>query len=98
MARWQSGDAAACKAAYTGSIPVLASILICQPTPIFIRRRNTQQDCSCYRAIDLIGQVRVLQARRVRSDVVNPYTLGFGRALSDRVQIGQRMTTGIRVK
>src|SRR5690606_32273113 len=24
-ARWQSGDAAACKAAYTGSIPVLAS-------------------------------------------------------------------------
>ena len=27
-ARWQSGDAAACKAAYTGSIPVLASISI----------------------------------------------------------------------
>jgi cytochrome c oxidase cbb3-type subunit 3 len=26
MARWQSGDAAACKAVYTGSIPVLASI------------------------------------------------------------------------
>lgn len=25
-ARWQSGDAAACKAVYTGSIPVLASI------------------------------------------------------------------------
>jgi hypothetical protein len=24
-ARWQSGDAAACKAVYTGSIPVLAS-------------------------------------------------------------------------
>ncbi len=26
-ARWQSGDAAACKAAYAGSIPALASIL-----------------------------------------------------------------------
>ena len=26
MARWQSGHAAACKAAYAGSIPTLASI------------------------------------------------------------------------
>ena len=27
MARWQSGYAAACKAVYVGSIPILASIL-----------------------------------------------------------------------
>lgn len=28
MARWQSGDATACKAVYSGSIPLRASILI----------------------------------------------------------------------
>ena len=33
-ARWQSGDAAACKAAYTGSIPVLASSF---PRPVPVR-------------------------------------------------------------
>jgi len=35
-ARWQSGHAAACKAAYSGSIPLLASI----PPPISLAQHN----------------------------------------------------------
>ena len=41
MARWQSGYAAACKAADTGSIPVLASILRC--LSVFDAQRGTNR-------------------------------------------------------
>ena len=73
MAEWQSGDAAACKAAYTGSIPVLASIFICMLTEICIRRRSSFPNCSCdrsgYLTSALTGKARNPQDRRLRSGV-----------------------------
>ena len=52
MATWRSGYAAACKAVYTGSIPVVALLIMRQPQ-VAAPRRDALEATTAWNALEL---------------------------------------------